>query len=175
MNREEKKKIFYAWEDTPLENRVPKYQSWLAKELNITTGTLINWRKERQETQIVPLKETVQRLGDKAHSESPPNGQKYDSETWLKSRTQDADRDLMKACASGNAQALKLFNQLINRLVEKSEQKVKFELSASEHFRIRREAERRISEVCGGANGDRGLLPKQSLLPQEVWKNKGQD
>jgi len=55
----------------------------------------------------------------------PPKAQErysnYNSDEWLERQTADADAALLKACESGNAQALKIYYQLNKRLVDKQE------------------------------------------------------
>lgn len=103
-------------------------------------------------------------------------GEATDDDIALIQKIRAMDEAVFEAATVKNiAKMAELWYKRQGLLVEKSEQKVTLELSASEHFRIRQEARKRISEVSGTTNGDRGLLPEQSILPQEVWENKGQD
>ena len=96
----------------------------------------------------------------------------YDSETWLRNRTPDADRSLVLAMQRGNANALKLFYTLLNRLVEKTEHKVELGLSADEITRRNLEAERQLRlEGYGMAE----VSEKPPLLPEEVCMDNKQE
>lgn len=117
---------WYDWEISPLEERQPPTQKELARELGCTEQTLINWRKKLTETVPLDLEARIQRMDDSLYN------------------------DAMKTGAT--AKMKELWYKRFGLLVDKSEQKVKFELTADEHFSIREEARRRISEVSGRAN-----------------------
>jgi len=57
--------------------------------------------------------------------------------------------------------------QIMGWIVEKAEHKVQFELTAEEHLRIQREAERRISEVHRTTERSQGISGP-ALLPDQI-------
>ena len=99
----------------------------------------------------------------------------YDSIAFLKTRTREADEALILAVNAGNPTAQKIYRQVIGQLVEKAETTHIFEVSADEHIRIAREADKRISELSGAADGTQGLQPKSSLLPEKIRPGSGPD
>jgi len=58
--------------------------------------------------------------------------------------------------------------QLMGWIIEKAEHKVQFELTAEDHLRIQREAERRISEVHRATERSSGMFPEPSLLLDKI-------
>ncbi len=143
---------YFRWLKLSLEEKadadLPLNKAQYCKANNVSKVTLNKWEKDRNE-EVNPEIE-------------------YDSIAWLKSRTAEADIALMKACATGNAQALKLFNQLMGRLVEKTEEKVTHELNADQLIEIERRA--RQSLISNGREGE--MSPKPSLLPTKVWQGE---
>lgn len=106
----------------------------------------MDWRDEKLGIPIVKAimektlsSEPVVKKTRKKRSDS-----KYDSEEGLRSRTEDVDLALLAACKDGNAQALKLYFQLTNRLIEKQE--INVGLTADERIRRELQAEREIRE-----------------------------
>ena len=119
-----------------------------------------------QEEEVALSDHQIKEIALQLHSDN------HNTHKYLVEHMWEIDKAIVESCKKGNAQAQRLAKQLSGELVEKIEQKVKFELSADEHFRIRQEAERRVSELYLGANGDRNLLSKPSLLPQEIREDK---
>ena len=98
----------------------------------------------------------------------------YDSTAWLKERTPEADEALIKACKSGSPSALKLLYQLLDRLVEKAEQKVEVQFDSTEL--AKRHIENRKWLRDNGYMGDDGVgqvQPVTPLLPDKIREDKG--
>ena len=126
-----------------------KTQAELAKFLSVTTAYVSNVLIE-------------------AEGRTPPkktNGDYFDS------KSKDVDTALVKACEKGNAQALRTYYQLTQRLIEKREDTVRVEYSSGEIARDADEIigylEQRLEEagtcpVCG----------KPSVLLGEVCDNQ---
>jgi len=112
-------------------------------------------------------------LGAQAHGEvrrppGRPRKTNHDTNEYLASKSESVDEGLIKACDSGNAQALKIFYQLTNKLVEKREDKVTIEFSAADYIRFALEAGRRIREYQREYSRDDSLCSKPALLLDEV-------
>jgi len=107
MNKARKVEIFYAWLDTPQENQVPKFKSYLARQLKVTTNTLRNWEIERQKTSIPVLKEAAEMLGEQLENAYPRDEVKEVLDNLLK-------------LSKSNAFAGKVFLQAKGALIEKS-------------------------------------------------------
>jgi len=73
---------------------------------------------------------------------SPGKDKVYNSDDWLSLQAMEADKALMLACDSGNAQALRTYYQLTKRLIEKQE--VVHTLSPELIERSRKQAELEI-------------------------------
>ena len=58
---------------------------------------------------------------------------------YFDSKSKDVDTALVKACEKGNAQALRTYYQLTQRLIEKREDIHKVEFTPADHTRIARE------------------------------------
>jgi len=90
----------------------------------------------------------------------------YDPDTWLKKRSKQVDKALMKACDEGNPTALRTYYQLTNRLVEKQEVEHKIDgkfiagiaLAASRELR---EASEGIPEM----SRELSVFPPELCLP----------
>jgi len=151
-------KFIQEWVVTPVEEREFKTQTALAEHLGYSTKTI--------STTISKLKEAESIEG-------------YDSPDWLTRRTPDADRALLRAVQSGNAQALRTFYQLLNRLTDKSEVELKIGLSAEEHRRIKRERDRRLQEELGkrasGTGSLLGGIQGVHILSEEVCLDNQQE
>ncbi len=91
----------------------------------------------------------------------------YDSKAYLRSRSQEVDEALLEACKKGNANALKVYKQILGELVEKSPIEVKI-YNATDHFEAYREAEQRVSKLRRGAQRDISLQPRPVLLSKEI-------
>ena len=112
--------IYATWKALPEEERIPKTYREMAEQLGMTPRGLRNWDKELD------------------------NGD-YDSTKWLTERTPQADAALLAAMKRGNAQALKIYYQLIGKYEEKPEGGIGG-LSPDEITRRNFEAERRYRE-----------------------------
>ena len=56
---------YYGWLDTPPEDREPKSEYKLARQLNVIPATLVRWRGRRAEYDVLPVREIVNKLGDR--------------------------------------------------------------------------------------------------------------
>jgi len=88
----------------------------------------------------------------------------YDSEEILGGGTDRVDKALLRACEQGNAAALKIYYQLTNRLVEKSEQNLKLELSADDIAARNLIADRELDEFRGEDGHRVEEVQKESTL-----------
>jgi len=130
-----KKKLIFDYLDTPEEERIPQKQ--FLKENGMIRVTfykgeiLYAQEKEKEEKEarrrMLAKREAAVRLGDMMENAL------HKSEEYLDKNDGVVDDALVKACKRGNAGALKLYYQLTNRLIEKSE--VKVGLSADERAR----------------------------------------
>lgn len=157
-------KIFLTPKEEKIKQGLPLTRQELATYMGVNRKTMWKWLEDLPRF-VAQTKLNAKDI--KALMETSLASKSYDPEDWLKNRTEEADRALMVACANGNAAALKLFNQLTNRLVEKSEQKVEIGLSADEIARRNLEAERRVTEFGSGYRVE-SLSSKPPLLPQEI-------
>jgi len=99
---------------------------------------------------------------------------KYDSKAYLESRSQEVDDNLLKACKKLSPSALKVYYQILGKLIEKSETEVKIGLTADELARRNLEAERRVNDVGRGAGHRVESVPeKLPLLPDQVCESEG--
>ena len=103
----------------------------------------------------------------------------FNKEEYLRLSSPDVLKAIKKAALHGNANAQKLWAQLAGILVEKSE--IKVELSANDHYRIWKEAKRRLAEFETGlernrdSDGDRGVQSQPEVLPDEVCVDREQE
>ena len=74
--------------------------------------------------------------------------------------------------SEGKYKAAEILAKLRGMLVEKQE--VTHTLDADSLFRIRAEAERRLSESNRETDRDRGVFQEQHLLPEKIREDKGQ-
>lgn len=155
----------FQWLGFTLEERfkrnLPVTQEEYAEKNQVSTRQLSNWKAEYDKVQ-----------SEKYHIEAEEDSGDYDSAAWLLTRTPNADKALLKAMQGGSPAALKLFYQLLDRLTEKSEHKVKLELNADEITRRNLEAERQLRE------GGYGMAKVPNELPvfsQDIRENTGQE
>ncbi len=135
METKEAQQVYFEWLETPHYKRDPKTKAELAVQLGYSYDTLMKWAKKKP---------------------------KYDSKEFLASRTLEVDQALVEACKAGRGDALRIYFQLMNRLVDKSETKVKLSLDADDIARINREAKERVNRELNRIHS----LPRQpDLLP----------
>lgn len=143
------------------DQKLPFNEQELAELLGIKkVKTIRDWRVEWKKLE---------------QAKQEPNGAipSYDSVEWLTGRTSQMDEALTKACQMGNAQALKLYYQITNRLIEKSEQKVQLELNADEIATQYIENRKWLREHGYLAeNGMGQVLPEPALLPENIREDK---
>jgi hypothetical protein len=148
MTRSEKKRLAKKWFDDPQ----GETGADLCRRIGTTKMSLNRWQKEWRE---------------EAKVEADPN---YDPEGELFKNYQKVDKALMKACERGSPGALKIFYQLTNRLVEKTEN-TNLDLTADDITRRQLEAERRLREL-GYRVED--VPDEPTLLPEDVRSSTGQ-
>ena len=130
-------KFIQTWIVTPAGERELQTQAALSRHLGFSEKT---------------ISLAIRKMEDVANAEY------YDSNKWLVGRTPKADQALLRAVQKGNAQAIRTFYQLLNRLTDKSEVEVKIGLSAEEHRRIKREGDRRLQGELGERASRTGSL-----------------
>jgi len=90
----------------------------------------------------------------------------YNSQEWLENRTPEADRALLEAMQAGKVGACELFYKLMERLKEKQETLIKYELTAEDKEWIAS----RVAEIqrdFSGGTGGKDLLPTEPPLLSE--------
>lgn len=153
-----------TWLKTSITIRSPRSKAAFCRKIGISAPTLKTWEEEFMKRG---------KLKPENGGSIDTNGDGYDSIGYLLGQLQAADIALLKSCVSGNAAAQKVLRTLLGQLKDTPEQE-HGEISAEEHIRIREEAKRRVSEACGGTDGDRSLLPEHALLPVETREDTGQ-
>jgi len=157
-----KEKAYKYWDMKPSEKvqaRLSLNDDEYRKSLAITPQTWKVWRlqwKESKDKEVATLEakletsngDTKTKILDKLADLCLKDGTYRAGEVWLR--------------ATGN-------------LVEKSESKVQFELSAGDNIRIAREAEQRVSEFRGEPDGDKGVSQEPPLLSEQVCVDSEQE
>ena len=99
-----------------------------------------------------------------AHKKMKP---KHDSEEWLEDRSLAADEALMEAVKKGNAGAIKIYYQLMGKLVDKPLE-VNIGFTADDIVRERRRAEEELrSKGVSEVRTEPALLPEHVRLHSE--------
>lgn len=145
INRE-KKVLIFKYLDTPEEERDPVKDFMHNNHiLRVVYGKGELLYIQEHKAELMKLRDTAlrhreatNRLGDDLIEDN------YDSEVYLDGKTHKVDAALLEACKKGSPGALKIYYQLMNRLVEKTEQEVKLGLSADELARRNLAAEREL-------------------------------
>jgi len=99
--------------------------------------------------------------------EEPENLDDFTADDWreyLETQKLVGAKALVSAMKDGKVKASEVFWKLLGEYIEKSEHRVEFEISAAEHIRIDREADRRIQEVVGRTDRSEGLSEEPPLL-----------
>lgn len=158
INRIARRKLVFNYLITPQEERLPLRE--FLKKHKMYRQTFYTFEGEynavalaltkRENDHKMDLKQTVLDAWDKAEGKSPVKT-RQSSQSWLKARGGEINEALIQSCKDGNAQALKLFFQLTEQLVEKQE--VKIGLTADEIARRNFEAERELQEWHRGKSG----------------------
>ena len=124
--REERAK-FYEW--LGCDKRVPPTRKELAKELGVSTNTLLYWEKQRG---------------------------KYDTVEFLASKAQEVDEALIQSCKNGSAQSLRTYFELTQKLKQPDTNIQILNITADDFDKIRQQARidaradvTRIREVSG--------------------------
>lgn len=138
------------WHNTPIKKRYPKSQAGLCRQLGIDPVTFRIWRKEWESDGHKPID-----IGDLPIEEKVKIFDQLLFDLVQDPKTSAKDREL--------------FMKRYGLLVDKSETKVKFELSAEdlsrEFLRARRELE---------AEGNNQMLTRPALLSQPILLDSGQ-
>lgn len=77
-------------------------------------------------------------------------------------------QSLFRKAVSGDHNAAFRLAQIMGWIIEKREDKHTFVLNADDHLRIRKEAQRRISELSGISDGTGSVFPEQPLLLEQI-------
>lgn len=155
MKDPEIKEKYKIWLMTPPKQRKIKTKAAFGRRYDVTPQTLNIWEKEPEET-------------PKAEGE-------YDSINYLLQSLQSADEALLRSCLSGNAAAQKVLRQILGQLAEKDGGNGETGFSASDIARIDQQARRELKAEGYTVKGMEEVPSEQSLLPQEIWQDKGQD
>ena len=142
----------------------------LRKYLHISDTTGKKWEREYFDKKNREIMEHSL-YGQENEALKVPIEESYDSQEWLDGKTDKADKALLRACEQGNAQALKIYYQLTQRLIEKQE--VTHDFSAADYNRITGQV---ITELRRSLKECSGICPvcqQQPLLPQKIRQDKG--
>ena len=94
--------------------------------------------------------------------------QKKANGDYFDTKAKDVDTALVKACEKGNAQALRTYYQLTQRLIEKREDIHKFEFTPADHTRIARETIIGLREEYQRLSGRCVVCGQSKLLLNEA-------
>lgn len=153
----QKRTSLFQWLVLPKEQRFPSTYVEKARELHVTTQTLINWEaKYFQEW----------KRQQKGNGAVDITSLSYEDMValWKKIMVELMQGD------RGTAEDRKTFGKYLGILTEKTEHTLKRDIDADEYFRIREEAKRRLGQF----SRDRGLLPESALLSVEIREGEGQ-
>lgn len=138
--KEKEREIFYAWLDTPPEERVPKQRKELCKQLGVSQVATYVWRNERErkrkdeELGLSPDRRFA-RLSSLIMEFTPQQIWEFKKKVYEKAMSPDA-----------KAKDRELFGRLEGLIVEKKEHKVKVGFDADELARAEFEFERKRRE-----------------------------
>jgi len=90
---------------------------------------------------------------------------------YFDSKSKDVDTALVKACEKGNAQALRTYYQLTQRLIEKREETHKVEFTPADHTRIARETINGLREEYQQLGGICPVCNQPKAFCDEVGSN----
>ena len=136
LNRE----VVFKFLSTPREERVP-LGDFLAEE---SISKAVYYKLEGEYALVEKQERNRQIIEDNL---ATMDKKEYDSEAYLRDRTPEADKALLQSMKNGNSSAIKLFYQLLDRLVEKKEEKIEIGLSADEIARRNLEADRQLRDA----------------------------
>jgi hypothetical protein len=126
-----------------------------AKLLGVNYQNLINWKKQYE----------------KVYTAKEDEDGEYDSLKFLLKRNPYVDECLLKSCEKGNANSIKIFKQLVGQFVEKSEQKVKLDISAESVARRNIES---LKQLRTGGYGVDEVQVKSRILHDKLCIPSGQ-
>ena len=133
---------FLEWNFQTPQKRVPRTMKAFGRENDVAYPTLCNW---------------IKALG------TPQEGDEEGAfRRWIQKRAYEP------GCPS---EIIKLYARILKLDVVTSEVTHKFELTADDHARVRKDAAERIREVAMGADRDRSLLAESIVLSDKVRKN----
>ena len=92
----------------------------------------------------------------------------YNSDKWLQGQMKDVDRAMIRAAMNGNSNAMKLILQRMGLLIEKREDTVRFEPSASDQVKWGIELVNRLREDFATYGGICPVCSKPQILLDEV-------
>ncbi len=148
-----KRQRFFGWLDTSAEGRHPKSQNELALQLDVSRLTLKNWEKRRKEYDVLPVKEIINKLGEKLDLTLA------DIEQLIKTGTKEQKVQKAKDILLYIGLKEKKFQPLVEYLktegeyIVKTEETHKYDLTEEDRAEIIRligELQRDFSEGTGG-------------------------
>ena len=157
-----KKRAFDWWDLTPNERfkaHLPINEDAFRETLSVLPVTFKKWKTEHKAYKEVEVATLEAKL------------ETSDGDT----KTKILDKLAELCLEDGTYRAGEVWLRATGNLVEKSESKVQFELSAGENIRIAREAEQRVSEVRREPDGDTGLSQEPPLLSEQVCVDSEQE
>ena len=138
-----KKKVALEWfgmtDVERFKSGLPLDKQKLARHLKVGGTTIKDWEAKYYANKIGEELEASGHL-----TEEEVIDLNFDPEKWFQETRRERYEALLKACKTGNAQAIKLAAQLANELVEKQE--ITVGLSADEIARRNLEAERQLKK-----------------------------
>ena len=180
------------WLDTPKESRLSQKEfrkdlhisyirfARLVRDLKVTEGYFQNSIKNEQEIRAVMEatlsgKPLPKKLEERAQRLLQNKAKRIESVCAEPGGMKDKVIQSLfeKATIGKDHNAALTLARIMGWIIDKKEEKVSFEVSVDEYYRIWREGRRRISEVSGVPEGANGVQPEQSLLPTKVWENQG--
>lgn len=157
---------YFGWLDTPPDERNPKYETELAIQLGVITTTLKRWKDKRTEYDVLPVREIMDKLGEKVDLTIA------DIEGLIKTGTKEQKLQKAKDVILYIGLKERKFPALVEYLksegayIVKTEETHKYELTSedkAEIVRLIEELQRDFSAGTGGEN----LLPAKSPLLSE--------
>lgn len=172
------KGMYFEWKNIPKEEKksrgLPMSQKEMGKQLGVDEATTKRWNLEFRTFDLANKTTEAKKYTDLAREnidEALGNRDLTDEE-----KIKFFDKclfELVKDSGTRTKPLMELFARRYGLLLDNVSQTHTFEIGADEHFRIRKEAQRRISEVSGGTDGTGGLRQKQRLLSDKVREDKG--
>lgn len=149
MKKQAQFEKFIVWYDLPLAEKDPIDIKGFAGFHKVSLVTLYKWQKAIEKERGVSDDDEIQVFMERLYK--------------------------LATDQKASAKHMELFAKLKGLLIDKQEIKHKFELSADDHYRIDREADRRIQELNRGADGIQGLQEESPILLEQVCVDTEQE